>query len=156
MSLLHKLELKLPPLPLMFIVAALMFFLAHKIDTSLAATLSHWRSGLSITLTGIVVMMGSVWQFRRAKTTLNPFEPNKASQLVSTGLFGLSRNPIYLGMLLILIGWAICLWSPLPAIGVPLFALYMTRFQIMPEERILLELFGAPYRDYMARVRRWI
>ena len=59
-------------------------------------------------------------------------------------------------MLLALAGWGVFLDDWLALAALPLFALYMTRFQIMPEERALVGLFGAEYQDYMHRVRRWV
>jgi protein-S-isoprenylcysteine O-methyltransferase Ste14 len=94
--------------------------------------------------------------FRRAQTTINPLRPANASSLVTSGIYRFSRNPMYLGLLLVLIGWALRL-SSLPALAGPLiFLLYIRRFQIAPEEEALAARFGKAYSEYTARVRRWL
>jgi len=97
-----------------------------------------------------------VMAFRRARTTVNPTKPGATSFLVHSGIYSLTRNPMYLGFLLILCGWAILLCNALVFPFLPMFILYMNRFQIQPEERALKETFGATFTGYTARVRRWI
>jgi protein-S-isoprenylcysteine O-methyltransferase Ste14 len=105
---------------------------------------------------GIVVIVGAGVGFRRARTTVNPTAPGRTTHLVHTGIYRFSRNPMYLGMLLILLGWAVVL-SNLLSIGLSAaFVLYMNRFQIPAEERMLSSLFRQDYDDYLRRVRRWI
>ena len=104
-----------------------------------------------------VTTMGAAFgAFRRAGTTVNPMDPAKATQLVTGSVFGLSRNPMYLGLTLLLVGWAVWLGSASPWIVPPLFAYVITLVQIIPEERALERLFGAQYADYRSRVARWI
>src|SRR6266571_5606379 len=97
--------------------------------------------GQSISISGMVA-------FRRAKTTMNPIKPGAASSLVSSGVYRFTRNPMYLGLSVSLLGWAMFLSNPLALLGVPLFVLYINRFQINPEERVLSSLFGAEYAAY--------
>ena len=104
--------------------------------------------GLSISISGIV-------SFRRAKTTINPSKPSAASSLVTSGVYRYTRNPMYLGLSVTLMGWAVFLSNPLALLAVPLFVLYVNRFQINPEERVLSSLFGAEYAAYKEKVRRW-
>ena len=87
---------------------------------------------------------------------MSPFSPERTSSVVSSGIYRWTRNPMYLGMALGLFGFSV--WSSsLPGFAVVLlFCLYLTRFQIQPEERMLLKLFGAEYAEYMAQVRRRI
>ncbi len=94
--------------------------------------------------------------FDRAGTTVNPLHPTSSRALVTTGLHGISRNPMYLGHALLLFAWACWLQHPLALIGVPPYIAYVTRFQIVAEERALAETFGATYQAYRARVRRWL
>ncbi|KZL19622.1 hypothetical protein PsAD2_01901 [Pseudovibrio axinellae] len=95
-------------------------------------------------------------EFRRARTTANPTHPENASAIVCEGIFSKTRNPMYLGLQFILLGWAIYQGN-LFAIPVALgFAAYITAFQIIPEEAILEENFGEEYLKYKARVRRWM
>jgi protein-S-isoprenylcysteine O-methyltransferase Ste14 len=104
---------------------------------------------------GIGVAIGGVMSFRRARTTVNPLKPETSAALVSTGVYSYTRNPMYLGMLLVLFAWAVYLSSIWSLLGPLLFALYITRFQILPEERVLAGLFGAAFAAYKKRVRRW-
>ncbi len=105
---------------------------------------------------GFAVSIAGVLSFRRAGTTVDPTRPQKASSLVSSGIYRYSRNPMYLGMLLVLIGWGVYL-SNIPALLlVPVFVIWMNRFQIRPEQRALTELFGGEFELYRQSVRRWI
>ena len=103
---------------------------------------------------GVAVGIGGVMSFRRAKTTVNPLKPETSAALVSTGVYSFTRNPMYLGMLLVLFAWAVYLWSMWSLVGPILFIVYITRFQIVPEERVLDRLFGAAFAEYKQRVRR--
>ncbi len=94
--------------------------------------------------------------FRRARTTVNPMKPGSASSLVHSGVYRVTRNPMYVGLVFLLLGWAAYLWSPWVLFGPLAFAAYINRFQIAPEERALAALFGEEYRAYQARVRRWL
>jgi protein-S-isoprenylcysteine O-methyltransferase Ste14 len=94
--------------------------------------------------------------FRRARTTVNPLKPESASSLVASGVYRVSRNPMYVGLCLVLLGWAVMLSNVLAYAIVPVFVLYMNRFQIGPEEAALERVFGADYVAYRARVRRWL
>ena len=105
---------------------------------------------------GIGMMLIAAFSFYEAKTTINPLDPSKASHLITTGIFGFSRNPIYLADLLILIAWAIWLGNIFNIALLVVFVVYINRFQIAPEERALGSHFGDAYRDYCSRVRRWI
>jgi protein-S-isoprenylcysteine O-methyltransferase Ste14 len=105
---------------------------------------------------GFYVMLAGVVSFRRARTTVNPLKPETATALVTSGIFARTRNPMYVGMALVLIAWAFLLAQPLALIGPIAFVLYITRFQIVPEERVLASLFGESFAAYRARVRRWL
>jgi protein-S-isoprenylcysteine O-methyltransferase Ste14 len=105
---------------------------------------------------GVAVAIGGVISFRRAETTVNPLKPETSAALVSTGVYSFTRNPMYLGMVLVLFAWAVYLSSIWSLLGPVLFTLYITRFQIIPEERALDRLFGAPFAAYKKRVRRWL
>jgi protein-S-isoprenylcysteine O-methyltransferase Ste14 len=105
---------------------------------------------------GVVVALSGVLSFRRARTTVNPLKPETSAALVSTGVYSFTRNPMYLGMVLLLFAWALYLTSILSLAGPAFFALYITRFQIVPEERVLDGLFGPSFVEYKKRVRRWL
>lgn len=111
---------------------------------------------VAIALAGLAFDFSGLLAFLRQKTTVNPLKPERASALVTGGVYRFTRNPMYVGMLLFLLAWGVYL-DCLPAfIGPVLFVLYMNRFQIAPEERVLREKFGAPFEAYMGEVRRWL
>lgn len=105
---------------------------------------------------GVLLLIAAVVSFIAARTTINPLHPAKASSLITTGVFRLSRNPIYLADLLLLAAFAVWLGNPLNVVFLAMFVWYIQRFQILPEERALAERFGASYAAYCARVRRWL
>ena len=94
--------------------------------------------------------------FRRSRTTINPLRPQKASALVTGGVYRITRNPMYVGLAILLGAWAVHLGSAWDLAGPLLFVLYIDRFQIAPEERALEQLFGDEFTAYAARVRRWL
>jgi protein-S-isoprenylcysteine O-methyltransferase Ste14 len=150
------LELKIPPPALALFLALLMWFtssltpsLEVPFRVRVATALALACIGQSIGITGMVA-------FRRAKTTINPMKASAASSLVSNSVYRFTRNPMYLGLLLTLLAWAAFLSNPLAVLWVPVFVLYIHRFQITPEERVLSSLFGAEYAAYRNRVRRWL
>lgn len=110
----------------------------------------------SLLVAGLVLMAAAVVSFVAAKTTINPLKPSHASNLITTGVFKLSRNPIYLADLVILAALAVWLGNVVNVAFLPLFVWYINRFQIVPEERALTGLFGESYVAYCARVRRWL
>ncbi|MDO5623834.1 MAG: isoprenylcysteine carboxylmethyltransferase family protein [Pseudomonadota bacterium] len=112
--------------------------------------------GVALALAGGVIALAGVVEFRRARTTVNPLAPQKASTLVTTGVFGITRNPMYLGMWLVLAGWGVWLGNAAAWVALPLFVLTINALQIQPEERALRERFGEAFTRYAARVRRWV
>jgi protein-S-isoprenylcysteine O-methyltransferase Ste14 len=105
---------------------------------------------------GLVMAALGFKAFVEAKTTINPVKIDTASSLVTTGVYRYTRNPMYVGLASLLVTWAIYLEAPLTLLGPLAFVLYITRFQIVPEERALSRIFGRLYDDYCARVRRWL
>ncbi len=105
---------------------------------------------------GLSLDLVSIAGFFKARTTINPITIQKASQLVTSGFYRISRNPMYLGMLLLLLGWLIILGNPVNLIPLIGFIIGMNQLQIKPEETILKQKFGAEYEVYSQRVRRWI
>ncbi|MGY3569490.1 methyltransferase family protein [Vibrio paucivorans] len=152
----EKLELKVPPVLLFFIFAGLMYLLNQHVHHSLFnLPYPIFVLSISIVVATVIGMLG-VYEFRKAKTTVNPVKPETASAVVDSGIFSITRNPMYLGMFLVLFGigyWQQNILCLLLSFG---FVIYMNRFQIEPEERALEKLFGAEYVDYKQRVRRWI
>jgi protein-S-isoprenylcysteine O-methyltransferase Ste14 len=152
----RQLELKIPPLALTTVFALFIVAFGYLAPTANAPFPGHRWLAVALLLVGIAIAAAAVVQFRQSKTTVNPMVPNQASAIVSTGVFSLSRNPMYVGMALVLLGFSTW-YSSLPGFAlVPLFCLYMTQFQIKPEESALLARFGPEFEAYMAMVRRWV
>lgn len=151
-----SLDLKIPPLLLAAICAALMWgvtFLAPdwRFDLPIRNALA-----VALALLGAGIALAGVVAFRLARTTVNPLAPHAASALVHTGIYRWTRNPMYLGVLVALLGWAVHLAHPLPFLLLPVFVLYLNRHQIAPEESALRTRFGSEFDAYCTRVRRWL
>ncbi len=155
------LELKIPPPLVTLLCAWLMWWLARW-QGAAAQGLTAADRPMATLLAGILVVAGisialtGALSFRRARTTIHPHRPEHSSALVTAGVYRWTRNPMYLGMLLVLLGWCLHLGSALALLGPVCLVIYLTRFQIVPEERALQALFGATYQHYLARVRRWL
>ena len=151
-----RLELRVPPDVVWIAVAALMW-LVSTVTPGLAIP-GLVRSALAAPLfaAGIALIVAARVALDRAHTTWLPSTPERTNTLVTSGVFGYSRNPTYLGMWLVLVGWSVMLADPAALALTELFVLYMDRVQVVPEERVLTELIGDKYRDYTRRVRRWL
>ena len=126
------LELKVPP-PAVALVTAVLMWLASR--SSPALTFAFPASNLlvvGLAAIGLTVAISGVVTFRRARTTLNPTKPETSSSLVSWGIYKITRNPMYLGLLLVLTAWAIFLSNWLAFLFLPVFVIYIDRFQILP------------------------
>lgn len=145
------LEHRIPP-PLVAIISAALMWLAVRPIDPLGNRL--WLA-LLVVLAGVAICLAGVASFRRARTTVNPLKPESASSLVVAGIYRHTRNPMYLGFAIILLGWCVLLGSVPALLGVAAFVLYIGRFQIRPEERALRELFGSEFDAFCERVRRW-
>ncbi len=111
---------------------------------------------LVVALLGIVFLSHAGLIFIIKKTTVNPFKPQESGVLVTSGFYHVSRNPMYLGMALVVLSSGIFLGSPLVIIPLALFVFIMNVVQIRPEERALAQIFGEEYTHFTQRVRRWI
>lgn len=147
------LELKIPPVVVGTAVATLAWG-GHQMEL-IEWSGSRFGAVLWAGAGGFVALAG-VWSFARARTTVNPHRPGNTSSLVISGIYRVTRNPMYLGMLMVLIGWAVYLGGALPLVVTSVFVPFMNRFQIEPEERMMKELFGEAFDQYAANVRRWI
>lgn len=151
-----SLELKIPP-PLVAVITALImwgvFWVTPVLHTSISIRLSV---AIIVGLIGISISVAGASLFRHIKTTANPMKPETASTLVDAGIFTITRNPMYLGVMLVLVAWAVFLSAPWTLIGPLTFIFYINRFQVKPEEKALEALFGAQYVAYKTKVRRWI
>lgn len=151
-----SLELKVPP-PAVALLFGLLMWLASSLVAPLEVPFgAPVAIALVLACLGLVFGISGMVSFWRAKTTMNPIKPAATSSLVTTGPFGLTRNPMYLSLLLYLLAWAVYLSNLLALLFLPVFVLYINQFQIKPEERVLSSLFGPQYAAYKGRVRRWL
>jgi len=111
-------------------------------------------AGLALVVLGVSLVIWPARLFAKSKTTIKPF--HESSALVTTGPYRFSRNPIYVGMALALLGCAVLFGSLAPLLVVPLFVLLIDRVFIAGEERMLQATFADDYAEYCRRVRRWI
>lgn len=152
------LALKVPPALLVLLTAGGMWLVARLLpglDPSLPLV-GRLALGVALGFTGMGVILAGVSAFRRHGTTVDPLHPDAASRVVRTGIYRRTRNPMYLGFTVALLGWAVGLGHPLALIVLPAFPLYLTRFQIRPEERALGAKFGEAYAAYLQDVPRWL
>lgn len=148
-------ELKLPPALVFLLFGLLMYLLATflpigNFDFFGRTYLMYFLLGL-----GSLIGLIAVFHFVKLKTTVDPMNPHRASKLVSGGLYSVSRNPMYLAMLLLLLGLGLKLENVFNVLLAAGFVAYMNRFQIIPEEHVLQGIFGKEYQQYCVKVRRW-
>ena len=145
---------KIPPPIVTFICGLVIYF--SKTFFNKFFSYNNNTISLFLLILGFAVFTLAVKAFNRQKTTVNPLEPRQASSLVSSGIFKYSRNPMYLGMLIILLALSFK-FNLVGGIVISLFFyLFITKFQILPEEEAMNELFGDEFTEYSNRTRRWI
>ena len=146
----------IPPPVIVVLLGAAMWAVDRKL------TFGSFESGLLVAIAGILcavgllLMVAAAASFVAVKTTINPLRPSRASSLITTGVFTISRNPIYLGDLLLLVAFAVWLGNVVNIVFLAVFVWVINRYQILPEERALETLFGDSYVAYCASVRRWL
>ena len=156
---LKYLELKCPPPIVMFISALMAMLIAQRDIGFIQQQLTNvytviWP--LVFFIAGIALAIAGIKEFSRFKTTIHPTHPEHTSSLVTTGIYQLTRNPMYLGLLVVLLGWADFLDSFLAFSGPLFFFLYISAFQIKPEEVVMKSKFGSEFSEYCSQVRRWL
>lgn len=145
------------PPPLIFLAfLAAGWWVGDLLDEPSLGLETTWRRGLALALiaAGLVIEGAAAGRFRRARTAVEPWKPSTA--LVTDGIYGLTRNPIYLGFTVTYVGLAVGLDSPLALALLFPCMIVMDRFVIAREETYLERKFGEPYRAYRQRVRRWL
>jgi protein-S-isoprenylcysteine O-methyltransferase Ste14 len=150
------LELKIPPPAVAILVGAAMWLAAGIGPALRLPPCARIAVFAAFALFGGAIALAGELQFKRAATTVNPFKPQSASTLVTSGIYRRTRNPMYVGLVIVVLGWAAFLCSVVAFLGPPAFVLYIRSFQIIPEERILSANFGEAYATYRSRVRRWL
>lgn len=152
---LNKLELLIPPVPLTLLFALDMWLIDHYFPGTLESPYLNYMAG-GLFVLGLLLILPAAISFFKIKTTVDPRVPQKSKHLVISGCYRFSRNPMYLGMVLILVGLATLLGN-IPCLGlVAIFILYLGHFQIRLEEQALLKQFGNDYLHYCQSVRRWL
>lgn len=152
----RSIEHRVPPPFVTLVVGAVMA--ASLLGAEPMALPAGWRWGLAGGFFAAAGLFGfpAFAAFVRAETTINPVEVNRATTLVTTGIYRITRNPMYVALFLLLCAWAAWLARPWPLIGPVAFLLFIDRFQVVPEERALMAKFGTVYADYRRSVRRWL
>lgn len=153
-----SLELKLPPVPLMLLLGFFAWLIARFVPAltlDMSAPL-RWFLAVMTILPGVSIAIAGGLAFRRNETTVNPLSPEKASAIVTEGVYRYSRNPMYVGLTLILTGWILYLGNPVGIVLPLVLVWWLNRFQIEPEERALADRFGEAYADYCRQVPRWV
>ena len=149
-----RLRNRIPP-PIVTLTFILLSFWLTNYLPKLAFNYQGLLSLLMI-LIGLIIIVIGVKTFNKSDTTINPLNPREASHLVTNGVFSYTRNPMYLGMVIILLGVTVYNGVYIGIIILPCFILYITEFQIKPEEEAMEEIFAGDYTDYLKRVRRWL
>lgn len=150
------LDHKIPPPIVALACAGLAWAIAHYMpDFAYLFPARVWVAG-SFVLAGVVLDVSGLAVFRKARTTFNPLAPAKSTTVVQSGPYAFTRNPMYLGLALELFGYCVYLANPFSVLALVVFCAYITRFQILPEERLLLVKLGDSYARYKKAVRRWI
>lgn len=148
----------IPP-PIVFLSCGLLMWLIHRYGPRLPFEIPFTVMIFWIILAaGLFVMMAGVNRIFKHRTVIHPNRKSlpEATHLVTDGIFRYTRNPIYLGMAIMLVAWTIRLGNVWAVGGVVIFVGFIHVFQIKPEEEALEEVFGQAYRTYKTRVRRWI
>ncbi len=145
---------KLPP-PIITLTCIVINYLSTYLIKPIKFPKIEIIGGLILVI-GLVIGILAIFLFKKDKTTLNPINPEKATSLVTTGIFSISRNPMYLGLLFVISSTILFFGSWLGIIILIFFIWYINKFQIIPEEEAMEKLFGNKYNEYKKNVRRWI
>ena len=147
-------ETKIPP-PIVTLAFGLSIYFSRGIFQAVEIKYSFYI-GILLLIFGLAILISAVRLFRKDKTTVNPLSPEQATKLVTDGIFKYSRNPMYLGMVFILSSMAVLFNLIGGIILIALFCFYITKFQIIPEERAMSNLFSQDFNKYKQATRRWI
>ena len=151
----RTLEHKVPPPVVALLTGLAMWAVAHRTPVLAVHAGPRLAIAAALAMFGLCIEISGVLAFRRARTTVNPMKPATASAMVTGGVYRYTRNPMYAGLATVLLGWAVWLAAPWGLLGPAAFIAFITRFQIIPEERALRARFGSEYEGYLLRVRRW-
>ena len=150
------LETKIPPPVVLFLLGIAAFGAAHFLPALSFDFPLRRLLAMSLAFVGLALNLLPKLAFQRAGTTINPLRPALSTHLVTSGIYRYTRNPMYLGHAAILLGWALYLRNAAAFVAIPAFMLYITRFQIQPEERYLSTRFPGAYAAFCRQVSRWL
>jgi len=143
--------------PLIAAIIAVCMWLLQRYLPVMVLIPDEWKGvGMLFVAIALVIDLWSLFLFIRARTTFHPLKLDNTSALVTSGMYRLTRNPMYLGLLLLLTGVAIWLGGLTPFLMLPVFVWIISNHQIIHEERILEEKFEQHYLEYKQKVRRWL
>ena len=148
-------KLKVPPVLVFIVFDALMYLLSRFLPVGYFEFFGSRYLMYALLVGGVSIGFISLVQFFKSKTTVDPTAPAKATSLVTSGVYQFSRNPMYLGLLLILLAWGLWLGNAFNVLLAAGFVGYMNKFQIVPEEEALYKMFGNSYKQYRTLTRRW-
>lgn len=151
-----SLETKIPPPAVALVVGLAMWGISLVTPPIALPPAVHAAVSVVLAILAVAFSVAGVLSFRLARTTLNPTTVGAATTLVTSGIYRITRNPMYLGLMLALMAWAVFRSSASALLGPAGFVVYINRFQIEPEERALREIFGEQFTLYCTRVRRWL
>jgi protein-S-isoprenylcysteine O-methyltransferase Ste14 len=151
-----NLRLKIPPLIQAAACILAMWLLSRYLPLISFEIIFRTAIAAFISAIGGLIGVAGIISFRQAKTTVDPRTPDKTNELVIVGIYNYTRNPMYLGLLLVLISLAVFFGAMSSFLTIPIFIWIMNRLQIEPEEETLEELFGESYGEYKLKVRRWL
>ena len=146
--------LKIPPPLLVLILVISNYFSSKKIDLILLPNQN--LISFIILLVGVLILINPILKFIKSKTTIDPIKFKKVNKLITSGIYKYSRNPMYLGLLMIVISTSIFYLNIFSMLTPFLFILWINKFQIKREEDFLTEKFGEEYLSYKKKTRRWI
>lgn len=145
------------PPPLLFLGMLLLALGAERLWRAFPTGLpraARFAVALLLLAPAVALLLGALRRFRAARTPPEPWKPTKA--IVADGVYRVTRNPMYLGMLLTYLALAVALDSGLALLLAPALVALVGAGVIAREERYLEARFGDEYRAYRARVRRWL
>ena len=149
-------KLKIPPVIVFFIALGIVFGVHYLLKGYSYSFLYQTLLSRIFLGMGVMVVFSGIISFRMKGTTVDPLNPEKASSLVQSGIYKYTRNPMYLGMALVLMGGIVRVGNPIGLLAIVFFFWFMTKFQIKPEEAALRKIFGAEYEEFCNKVRRWV
>ena len=155
LHMLASLELRIPP-PLLALITAIVMWIGARDNVPYRRPSWLTPVSLGIGISALIILAAAILALHRASTTVSPTRPDTSRALVQTGVFSATRNPIYLAATLLLLAFAFHLWQPQSFVAIPVFAAWIHRLQILPEERALRATFGDEFNRYAAATRRWI